>query len=121
MLYSCSIRFLAYICSLTEKNNLGRVPPLHSTTSLYDGLKATKKFCNSHRKTALLESICWLSDLTPAHVFSCEYCQIFGKTYVEEHQRMATSDLSYFNQGTLFVVATLRLNFNSFMMNPPVI
>ena len=51
------------------------------------------KFCNIHRKTPVLKSLCGPSGLqfyekeTPVLMFSFEYCEIFKNTSFEEHLR----------------------------------
>ena len=60
---------------------------------------STKKvfFCNIHRKTPVLESLCGSSSLqfyqkqSPMLMFSCEYYEIFKDTYFEEHLRTTAS------------------------------
>ena len=59
--------------------------------------RCSYKFCNIHRKTVMLESLCGPSSLqfyqkeTSTLMFSCEYCEIFNNTYFEEHLRTTAS------------------------------
>ena len=49
------------------------------------------KFDKFYRKTPVLESLFNKVAETPTQVFSCEICQIFKKTYFEEHLRKTFS------------------------------
>ena len=58
-----------------------------------------KYFGNINRKTPALESLFnkVLKNLfkIPTLAFSCEYCEIFKKTYFEKHLRMVASNISF--------------------------
>ena len=57
--------------------------------------------CNAHNKTPVLESLfkkqatqlATSLKITPAQVFSCEYCEFFTNAYFEKHLGMAAFEI----------------------------
>ena len=55
--------------------------------------------------------------MTPAQIFSCEFCEIFKTTVFTEHLRATTSDHTLFKRKTsTFRTKTLRINTSEIMV-----
>ena len=69
--------------------------PLNTPVSTKLKKSCSLKFCDSHRKTLVLESLFnKVGDIQACiQVFSCEYYEIFRNTYFEVHMRKAASEL----------------------------
>ena len=91
----------SYDVSLWEKKLTNIFVEFHHFTEAATGgvlqKRCSRKFCNIHRKTPVLEPLCGLSSLqfyqkeTSTPMFSCEYCKIFKNTYFEEHLQTTAS------------------------------
>ena len=69
---------------------------------------------NSQENTCTRVS--FLIRMTPAQIFSCEFCEIFKTTVFTEHLRATTSDHTLFKRKTsTFRTKTLRINTSEIM------